>query len=285
MVSKTLVCVTGQVRIPTKTWPKFKEYVLDQFDADLALCIHDNGEIDRSNEYFKNAKYVFEYKNTTGCWASAFDKMNPGWRQLVNIPGDWIAPIKEPIKRSSSGGLVLFMFWFLYQNIKTLLDKYDQIIVTRSDYFWTKPHPKLDSEHIWFIKGEFHGGISNRHIVFHPRFAEAVLTIGTMEDLNKTSESLRRYFIETRFHFLFNVEGYMYVRFQERGLCENIGFFPMTMFLASDTRGVYHPLYDINVVYPDELDATEGTCVTWPWRIDHRHVSRNGMFCGRVTSD
>lgn len=281
---KTLVCVVGQIRIPNRIWSNFKKNVLEQTGADLALCIHDNGETDRTNEFYKNAKYIFEYKNTTGCWATAFDQMNPGWRTLLDVPGDWLAPIKEPVERKSSGGLLLFMWWFLYQNIKSLLGEYDRVILTHSENFWKEAHPVLDNEHIWMPRGEFHGGLPNRYIVIPKQFVEKVLTIGHMGDPVATGNALRRRFFEMRMNFLFNIEGFIYVRFHELDLLRHVAFFPRCMFLASETRGVYQNAYAINAVYPDELDEDGGSCITWPWYIEHRYLSRNGMFCGRVTS-
>lgn len=284
---KTLVCIIGQIRIPELTWDAFKVNVLDELGADLALAIHDDGLTNRDNEYFKNAKYVFEYKNTSGCWASAFDQMNPGWRSLVDIPGDWIAPVKEPIERKGSGGVLAFIRWWLYQNIEKLVTNYDRVIVTRSDYMWTSPHPTLDNEHIWLPNGEFHGGLPDRYFAFPVRLAKEVLTVGSMEDVNITGRNLRimrdQRLREGHGHFLYNDEGFIFVRFIERGLIESLGFFQMNMFLASDTRGNPHPSYGVRVVYPDELATTEPK-VTWPFYIEHRHVSQNGMFNGRLVA-
>jgi hypothetical protein len=276
---KTLVCVIGQIRVPEITWKNFKRCVLDVFDADLAVCLNNS---DKDNKFVSSAKYVFDYKNTSGCWASSFDKMNPGWRKLIDIPGDWISPIKEPIERKLTGGLLIFMRWFLYQNIKDIMTNYDRIIVTRSDYYWTELHPVLDNEHIWLPNGEFHGGLPDRHFVFPTKFAKAVLTIGEMENIEQTGDTMRRFYSQMRMPFLFNEEGFQYVRYVERGLIEHLGFFPFCMFLTSTTRGVPHPtLPGLRVVYPDELES--GTeIIVWPFKIDHHHISKNGMFSGKL---
>jgi len=276
---KTLVCVIGQIRVPEITWKNFKRCVLDVFDADLALCIHDNGHTDRQNSYYLNAKYIFEHENTSGCWAKDFDQMNPGWRKLTHIPGDWIAPISEPVERKAGhGGILIFMRWFLYQNIKNL--DYDRIIVTRSDFYWTGTHPVLDNEHIWLPNGEFHGGVTDRHIVFPMKMAKDVLSIG----VGVSDDFLLKIYNELSLPFLFNIEGFQYARFVERGLIEHLGFFPFCMFLTSTTRGYPHPtLPDILVVYPDELGVNgETEIIVWPFKIDHHHISSNDMCSGKL---
>jgi hypothetical protein len=279
---KTLVCVIGQIRIPELTWDRFKNYVLDELEADLALCLHDGGQTDRDNPYHKNAKYVFEYKNT-GCWAKSYDAMNPGWRDLVSIPGDWIGNVKEPIERKGTGGVLTFLRWWLYQNLEKI-EKYDRVVVTRSDWFWTAPHPTLDNDHIWIPNAEFHGGLCDRHLVIPSKYLKDALTFGQMENHiatgNNMIQLLNQRLCEGWGHFMYNVESFMYLRFMELGLLPHVGFFPLTMFLASDTLGTDHPQFNIKIRYPDELESSRET-VTWPFRLEHTYISRHGMFCGR----
>ena len=284
---KTLVCIVGQIRIPHLTWERFKKYVLDELNADLALCIHDDGNTDRDNPYFKNAKYIFEYTETTGCWSKAYDTMNPGWRQLVNIPGDWIGNIKEPIERKGSGGILTFLRWFLYQNILKMNEQYDRVVVTRSDWFWLASHPQLDNDHIWIPNAEFHGGLCDRHFVIPSKYVKDVLTFGQMEipvtTGNNMVQLLNQRLREGWGHFMYNEETFMYLRFMERGLIRHVGFFPLKMFIASDTLGVDHPQFNIKIRYPDELESSQEV-VTWPFRLEHTYISRHGMFCGKVHS-
>jgi hypothetical protein len=270
----TSVCLIGQIRVPDVTWSSFKKNVLDVFDADLILCLHVDDTTDRNNEFYKNAKHVFEYKETTGCWASSFDRMNPGWRDMVDIPGDWIGTIKEPVVRPSTGGILLFLRWFLYQNIKDL-DLGDRVIVTRSDYLWTAPHPTLDLDWVWLPNGEFHGGLPDRHYVIPRIYLKHVLTIGHVENWVETRNNMVRllnYRLKQGWgHFMYNEESFSYIRFIERGLIEKVGFFPFVMHLVDKDR---------NPRYPTELESSRET-VTWPFTIDHTHI-QNDMFVGLV---
>lgn len=273
---KTLVCVIGQIRIPDVTWDRFKKYVLDELGADLALCIHRDSREEEVTPYHENAKYIFECHETSSCWAKKFDIMNPGWRNLVDIPGDWIAPICEPIHRPGSGGLLVYLRWFLYQNLK---EEYDRIVVTRSDWVWLAPHPTLDNEHIWVPNAEFHGGVCDRHCVIPSRFVKDVLTIGQMENPEQTGNRMRHVLRERTLqgcgHFLFNDETFVFVRLCERNLMEHLGFFPLCAFIGGKNEKGVHARY------PDELESSRET-VTWPFYFDHKFISKNGMFCGKV---
>lgn len=270
----TLVCVLGQIRAADRTWAPFKKYVLDELDADLALCIHTTATPEVRTPFHDHAKYIFECREDSPCWAKRFDEMNPAWRSLADIPGDWIGPTQD---RKGSGGILLYLRWFLYQNLPT--GKYDQIIVTRSDFLWRGPHPKLDMDHIWIPNAEFHGGVCDRHCVIPARFAEAVLTAGHIEDPVKTGQHLRHVLAQRNREgygfFLYNIETFLYLRFIERKILPWIGFFPSVQHLIRE---------DGTPKYPDELETSQET-VTWPFSFDHKFVSKHGMFCGRVFSN
>ena len=268
------------MRMAEVTWDRFKKYVLDQLGADLVLCIHTDDSTDRNNPYFKNAKKVFEYRETTGCWAKAFDMMNPKWRHLTCVPGDWIGPVKEPIERKGSGGILIFLRWFLHQNMQ---DFGDRLVITRSDYFWTAPHPSLDNEHIWLLNGEFHGGLSDRHSVIPAKYVKEVLTIGYMENHEVTGNNminlLNHRLREGWGHFMYNVESFTFLRFIELDLLNKVGLFPMTMFIVNDTADYIHPEYKVRVKYPNEIESSRDF-VTWPFLIEHTYI-HGGQFVGR----
>jgi len=277
---KTTVCVIGQARMAEVTWDRFKKYVLDELNADLVLCVHVDDSTDRENPYFKNAKRVIEYRETTGCWSKAYDAMNPAWRSLVEIPGDWIGNIKDPVERKGSGGVLIFLRWFLYQNMQ---DFGDRLVVTRADYFWTAPHPTLDNDHIWLVNAEFHGGIPDRHYVIPAKHIKDVLTIGQMENPvatgNHMIQLMNQRLQEGWGHFMYNEESFTFLRYIERGILEKVGFFPMCMFLVDNTSHTIHPEFGVRIRYPTELVSSRDT-VTWPFSLEHTYI-QNGNFVGR----
>jgi len=293
----------AQVRTSHLTWDSFKCNVLDELDADLALCIGDSyqrcdGKIvgslnSEDNPFFHNAKHVFRYTDPDD-WATAFDEMSEHWRAFSHIPGNWLGPIKTPVPHVGSGGLNTFFRWFLFQNLKTI-ESYDQIIITRSDYFWVKPHPKLDLEHIWVPNGEFHGGICDRHMVIPSKFLDQALNISSKLHPIRHLDQLHT-FISSRpwaTNWMLNNESFIFFMYAMLGVLPHIGFFPQKMFTVTDPtlsgqNGVNnaHPKYPGMLIrYPDELDDAEkndDNLVTWPWSINHSHLSRHGMFQGTL---
>lgn len=301
-MTKTLVCILAQVRTSELTWESFKCNVLDALGADLALCIGDsyqrsNGRIvgdlqSEDNPFFHNAKHIFRY-NDPDDWAVAFDEMSDGrWRSFAHIPGIWLGPAKTPIPHESSGGINTFFRWFLLQNLKKI-EEYDQVIVTRSDYYWIKPHPVLDLDHVWVPNGEFHGGVCDRHMVVPKKFLDAFLGIPGTIDPVKHLDALHA-FVDSRpwaKSWMLNNESYLFFMYTQAGLLPHIAFFPHKMFTVTqpDLPGqngvnLVNPKYPGMLIrYPDELDDAEKndeTLVTWPWSIIHTHLSKHGMFRG-----
>jgi hypothetical protein len=298
---KTLVCIMCQVRTAQLTWPSFKQYVLDALGADLALCIGDSvprsdgkiitTEYSEDNGYFHNAKHIWRYTEPIE-WDTAFDEMTGGiWRQFRDVPGNWLGPTKT---HNGTGGINSFFRWFLAQKLRDedMYSLYDQIIITRSDYYWIKPHPILDTDHVWIPNGEFHGGVCDRHAVFPSKWAHEFL-------INPLSPELKNPLIQ--FYnsrpwgasWMLNNESYLFFTYAIRNLHEKIGFFPFRMFTVSipspNQSGVNteNPKYPgLLIRYPDELEDAEADderLITWPWRIHHTHISPNGFFKGSVT--
>lgn len=299
---KVLVCIICQVRFAQYTWSKFKENVLDELGADLALCIGDSiprsdgkiitKNIDEKNEYFRNAKYIWRYEEPDD-WATGFDEMtNKQWRAFANVPGNWLGPAKTPVSHPGTGGVNTFFRWFLSTHLDKVSD-YDQIIITRSDYYWIKPHPRLDLDHVWVPKGECHGGICDRHMVIPTKWAKDFLGIGS----RLSSELIVPFseFWQSRIwanSWMLNNESYLLFMYTHYGLYKKIAFFPFKMFtvyvpgLEQSGLGLKSPKYSSFLVrYPDELECAEkddDVNIVWPWKIDHQHASQHGLFLGKI---
>jgi hypothetical protein len=304
-MARRLVCIIPQVRNPSQTWGKFKENVIDVLEADLLLCVGDStpraqgvviqgAEGTDDNEYFRNARYVFRRSEPVNDWSEAYDEMSTEWRHFAHIPEGWLGPAKLPRPHKYTGGIILFYRWYLYKTLKEndLLAKYDQIIVTRSDYYWIKPHPILDLEHVWFPNGEFHGGLCDRHVVFPSKFAEEVLRTGGTISLDQLGPMVQFYNsrVSTGFggEWMYNIETYLYFRYVLANLTKVLAFFPQKMVLASlpenSAKDTFNPKYGVCVRYAAELEDVEKDdepLITWPWKIDHYHM-RHGMFTGKA---
>jgi len=260
---KTLVCLLGQVRFPELTWEPWKKWVLDPLEADLALC----GIIDDvDNPFSKFAKYVFR-PGTKGTYdMSLFDNLG-----ILNYGS------ARPLSVSKMAWCFRDDLWsYLYE--KGLHNEYDMFIISRSDILWNGPHPILDENHIWCVNGEFQLGLNDRHMVIPRRFLEQALRIFAIENPQLTFGIIRQKFIEGHAkgyaHCLMSLEPYIYCRFIERGLIQNVGLCPFPMYLT-DEKG--------EARFKDELEADTAT-LTWPFTIIHNHLSdKNGTFIGRAT--
>ena len=297
---KTLVCITAQVRNGNLTWPTFKKHVVDALGADLALCIGDSrprtlgqliegGTADETSGYFTEAKHIWRFDEPTD-WSEAYDLMSKDWRMFASIPGGWLGPAKLPVRHGNSGGIVLFFRWFLLQKLieTNLLEEYDQIIVTRSDYFWVKDHPALDLDHAWIPNGELHCGVCDRHIVVPSKMAREFLGIGGSISAEQYRPMINFYNELNakgfRGDWVLNSESYHWFRFLNDGLEKKLGFFPQKMYTVSIAPpGSAEPVI---VRYDNEKNESEkggGELITWPYTLDHRYMTQE-MFTGRVLS-
>jgi len=186
MVERTLVCVIAETREHDVVWNNFKKNVLDELNADLALCISVPSNYDYSNQYWQHAKYKWtcpEYEN----WIDAFEYAKKvefadapeSWKALLTIPNNWMAPVNG---ENGAGAILIFFRWLLLHNFKKddIFKKYDRIIITRSDYMFLCPHPPmclLDPNYVWVPDGAYHLGITDRYAVLSVKNAEAYLSI------------------------------------------------------------------------------------------------------------
>ena len=302
---RRLVCIIPQIRNGDRTWDGFKTHVLDVLNADLLLCIGDSRprsggrlipDVDDPKRcgYHEHAKYTFERPDPVDDWSEAFDEMSVSWREVSKYPGGWLGPAKRPHAHADAGGIVLFFRWYLLQILEKhgLLATYDQIIVTRSDYYWVKDHPILDVDHTWFPNGEFHGGVCDRHMVVSSNRAPQYLGIGGT--ISPAHDIYMNRFLMSRLSLglrEFNIETYLYFRYVLAGLASDIAFFQQKMFIASLPSNAggdtYDSKYDVFVRYKAEYDDAhddtrdDAPPVVWPWKIDHTFV-RNDMLTGRL---
>jgi len=180
-MNRTLVCILCQTRSWELTWPKFKHNILDALQADLALCISVPDNYNYQNPLWQHAKYKITFPEYDD-WGDALDYIQdvetnfnhtnkPNWREALQIGNYWLGGVKNhPKQQPGSGAIIFAARWYLLQFIKNenIFDKYDRIVVTRSDYIHNVPHPSvtiLDPTYIWVPDGEGYGGITDRHAV------------------------------------------------------------------------------------------------------------------------
>lgn len=200
--TKTLVIVLSETRGHELTFNSFKKNVIDVLNADLCLCIGVKKEYDYDNPYYKLAKYKFLCDEPDD-FGDAFDyayeilrknqpkyeKLNNintpplQWREFLKIKDQFMGGVKdEHNSHPGSAGILIFFRWFLLQNIieSGLINQYERFVITRSDYIYQLPHPKveyMDENNIWIPDCEEYGGFTDRHVVLSNKNIEPYLNI------------------------------------------------------------------------------------------------------------
>ena len=93
------------------------------------------------------------------------------WREFLKIKNQIMGGIKDKYNQHhGSAGILIFFRWFLLKNVidNDLLSKYDRFVITRSDFIFQLPHPKIESlnkNYIWIPDGEDYGGYTDRHAI------------------------------------------------------------------------------------------------------------------------
>ena len=247
MTQKTLVCILAETRSHAISWDSFKKNVLDTLDADLALCISTPDGYDFNNDYWQTAKYHWvspDYDDYSDGYELArqtdFPNSTDNWRKLLEIKDIWLGGIKDPHNQHlGSGGLLLYYRWVLWKNIRdnNLLEKYDRIVITRSDFIWECPHPPMDllsPDNIWIPDGEDYNGYCDRHAVVSKNNIETYLNLikPILSDSDNLYNRMKEFNPDS-----YNIERYIKFRiFEELGI-QAVQRFPYIMYLARIKNG------------------------------------------------
>jgi hypothetical protein len=173
---KTLVILIGNARGGEQTWESMYKNLLDVYSADLALCFGETK--DKSSSLYSRAKYVWELPEYTD-WTDYYSSyLNKFWKRSFELGAD--RGLAGGLNNYKGSGAVVCAFrHFLKNSYKHILNKYDRIILTRSDYYYMYKHPILDNDKIWIVEGEDYGGICDRHHIFPSKYLDEML--GVME--------------------------------------------------------------------------------------------------------
>jgi hypothetical protein len=92
------------------------------------------------------------------------------WREFTQLPFHGWGVKGSIMEKPVSSGILVFFRWFLLKNLieQGLIDKYDRFIITRSDYIYQLPHPKVEymnDRNIWIPDSEHYSGYTDRHAV------------------------------------------------------------------------------------------------------------------------
>jgi len=283
MENKTLVIILSETRAHELTFDNFKKNVIDELNADLCVCIGVKPDYDFENPFYKLAKYRFLY-NEPDDFGDAFDyayeiisknrseyeyiknahKKPLYWREFLKIKDQWLGGIKDHHNQhAGSGGILIFFRWFLLHNLleHNLIEKYDRFVITRSDFIYNLPHPKvkfMDETRIWIPDSEHYYGYTDRHVVLSKYNVEQYLNI-----LNNLVLRSNEFFMKMKYNTIWNLEQLIKFNLEQNCVLNTVVEFPYVMYsvrnINGSTRwsaGKYSNEYGYYIKYNTEYDKS-----------------------------
>lgn len=221
MKEKTLVVLMGNARGGEQTWSTMSKHLIRPFDADLALLF--GYTKDKSNSLYSNAKYVWEMPEYDN-WRTYYEE---------NCSGNWFAFFEKYRNTVLSGGIdgcagagaiVLAFRHHLKKNYINILQKYDRIILTRSDHYYLDNHPYLSNEYFYIVEGEDYGGLCDRHHIFPSIMSSNVL--GVVEFLDSKNST------KVKIHNNKNPESFLLSYYDHIGILNKINRCKRVQFMV-----------------------------------------------------
>ena len=160
------------------------------------------------------------------------------WREFLKIKDQLMGGIKDKDnEHPGSGGIQIFYRWFLLKNLidNNLIDEYDRFVITRSDYIYKLPHPKVERmsiNNIWIPNGEKYQGYTDRHVILSKTNIISYLNILNMMVL-KSNE----YFYKMKNYNYWNIEKLINFHLQQNNVEYLIKEFPYVMYTCRNHNG------------------------------------------------
>lgn len=211
---------------------------LDFFNNDDEIVIHTK---DFPNNLWKNQ--IYSVKNSDNNFISQPNvityKKRLYWREFLKVKDQFLGGIKDDHNQHpGSAGILIFFRWFLLKNLidNDLINKYDRFVITRSDFIYQLPHPKvehLNEKNIWIPDCENYGGYTDRHAVLSKSNIESYLNI-----LNNFVLFSNYYFMKMKNNFEeWNLERVIYFHLMQNNVLHLVKDFPYVMYAVRNING------------------------------------------------
>ena len=186
----------------------------------------------------------------------------PNWRMLHGVTHEnWLGGVRHNEETMpGSGGIIFTARWYLLRYIENekLFEKYDRLIVTRSDFLHTVVHPNVtlfDSNYIWVPDGEGYGGITDRHVILSKYNYQAYLN-GFSNIVLRPDD-----FFYKMINYSWNCERFLKLNVLEQR--RNVKFYPYHMYTVRQSndettwaKGAFHTDHGHYIKYDHEYSAT-----------------------------
>jgi hypothetical protein len=153
------------------------------------------------------------------------------WRKFLKVKNHLFGGVKDDKdEHPGSAGILIFFRWFLLKNLidNDLINEYDRFIITRSDYIYQLPHPKIEimnEDNIWIPDCEYYGGYTDRHVILSKNNIESYLNI-----FNNLVLRSNEYYMKMINNFEWNLERLIKFHLKQNNVIDLVKEFPYIMY-------------------------------------------------------
>jgi hypothetical protein len=196
------------------------------------------------------------------------------WREFLKVKKQFLGGIKDSDNQHpGSAGILIFFRWFLLKNLidNDLINKYDRFVITRSDFIYQLPHPKVEFMNencMWIPDCEHYRGYTDRHVILCKNNIESYLNI-----LNNFILRSNEYFMKMKEHNNWNLEQLIKFHLEQNNVLHLVKEFPYVMYSVRNINGTtrwrqgnyshelgyyikYHSEYDKSSYYKNEFEKS-----------------------------
>ena len=157
------------------------------------------------------------------------------WREFLKIKDQFLGGVKGG--HPGSAGILLFFRWFLLKNLidHDIIHKYDRFIITRSDFIYQLPHPKvnhMNDNFIWIPDCEHYSGYTDRHVVLSKHNIESYLNI-----FNNFVLRSNEFFMKMKNKDDWNLEQVIHFNLEQNNVLHLVKEFPYIMYSVRNIHG------------------------------------------------
>lgn len=226
----------------------------EEFNDD-EIIIHENN---LNDDYWRNKVYGIKKTNNSSLISQTnvtTYKKHLHWSEFLKINGSFLAGIKNSENEQyGCGSKEIFLKWFLLQKLieNELLNKYDRFIITRSDFVYQLPHPKMEymnDNYIWFPNSEHYGGYTDKHVVLSKKHVENYLNI-LINLITRSNE----YFLKMKQTNYWNLQKIIHLQLQQNNMLQFVKEFPYIMYSIKEC--IVGPVVDFDIIHPSEYEKS-----------------------------
>lgn len=160
------------------------------------------------------------------------------WREFLKVKDQFLGGVNdEHNQHPGSAGILIFFRWFLLKNLidNDLINKYERFIITRSDFIYQLPHPKVEymnENSIWIPDSEYYYGYTDRHVVLCKNNIESYLNI-----FNNLTLRSNEYFMKMINKNDWNLEQLIKFHLEQNNVLHLVKEFPYIMYSIRNING------------------------------------------------